>query len=64
MEREDEKLRERTPPVSKHPPMSLYDRAAQFASFAALTGYERAIRETAERVAEMPDRILEEVYDI
>lgn len=64
MERDYEDLAGKTPPVSKHPPMSLYDRAAQFAPFAALTGYERAIRETAERVAETPDRILEEVYDI
>lgn len=31
----------------KHPQMSLYDRAAQFAPFAALTGYEDAIKETA-----------------
>jgi hypothetical protein len=31
-------------PVSKnHPPMPLRDRAAQFAPFAALTGYEDAI---------------------
>ena len=34
--------------VSKtHPQMLLYDRAAQFSPFAALTGYEDAIRETA-----------------
>lgn len=34
-------------PVSKrHIPMSLHDRAAQFAPFAALTGYDAAIRET------------------
>ena len=31
----------------KHPPMSLHDRAAQFSPFAALTGYEDAIEETA-----------------
>lgn len=31
--------------------MSLYDRAAQFAPFAALTGHEEAIEETA-RLAE------------
>ena len=31
----------------KHPPMSLYARSAQFAPFAALTGYEDAVRETA-----------------
>ena len=34
---------------SVHPHMSLYDRAAQFAPFAALTGYEDVIRETARR---------------
>lgn len=33
------------------PHMSLYDRAAQFAPFAALTGYEAVIEETA-RIAE------------
>lgn len=31
----------------KRPRMSNYDRAAQFSPFAALTGYEGAIRETA-----------------
>lgn len=31
---------------SKHPQMSLYDRAAQFSPFAALTGFESAIEET------------------
>lgn len=36
-------------PVSKkHSPMSMVARAAQFAPFAALTGYDAAIRETAE----------------
>ena len=39
-------------PVSKkHPQMSLIDRAAQFSPFAALTGHEEAICETA-RVVE------------
>lgn len=34
--------------VSKtHPQMSMWNRAAQFAPFAALTGYENAITETA-----------------
>ena len=32
---------------SSHPKMSVYDRAAQFSPFAALTGYEGAIKETA-----------------
>ena len=34
-----------------HPPMSRADRAAQFSPFAALTGYDTAVRETA-RVTE------------
>ena len=32
---------------SKHPHMSLLDRAAQFSPFAALTGHDAAIKETA-----------------
>ena len=31
----------------RHPRMSMMDRAAQFAPFAALTGYDAAIKETA-----------------
>lgn len=31
----------------KHPQMALRDRAAQFSPFAALTGYEAALKETA-----------------
>lgn len=31
----------------KHPQMSMWNRAAQFAPFAALTGYDSAISETA-----------------
>ncbi len=39
-------------PVSKkHPPLSAAQRAAQFSPFAALTGYEEAIRETAREVS-------------
>jgi len=35
--------------VSKrHPQMSMWNRAAQFAPFAALTGYEESINETAQ----------------
>lgn len=41
-------------PVSKkHLPMSLWDRAAQFSPFAALTGYDAAVAETA-RLTETP----------
>ncbi len=35
------------------PPMSISDRAAQFSAFAALTGYEDAIEETAKRVEQV-----------
>lgn len=36
----------------RHPKMPLSDRAAQFAPFAALTGYDAAIRETARQTQE------------
>lgn len=35
------------PTSSKHPRMSMYDRAAQFSPFAALSGHDEAVRETA-----------------
>ena len=40
--------------VSKvHPPMPMASRAAQFAPFAALTGYNEAIEETVEESEEL-----------
>ena len=36
----------------KHKPMSVYNRAAQFAPFAALSGYDEAIREVAQQAIE------------
>ena len=43
-------------PVSaNHPRMALQDRAAQFSPFAALAGYDDALRETARRT----DRFVE-----
>ena len=47
-----------------HPPMSLYDRAAQFAPFAALSGYDDMIDEEARLVdnkIELSDEELEEL---
>ena len=42
--------------VSKrHPQMSLYARSAQFAPFAALTGYDDAIKETSRETSEKID---------
>ena len=35
------------PISSNHPPMSMLNRAAQFSPFAALTGYDAAVKETA-----------------
>lgn len=35
------------PTSQKHPRMSMADRAAQFSPFAALTGYDAVVRETA-----------------
>lgn len=50
-------------PTSKHHPrMSLHDRAAQFAPFAALTGHEAAIEETARRT-ETQIELTEEAVD-
>lgn len=43
----DDIIRLPHPTSAVHPRMSLYDRAAQFSPFAALTGYEDAIEETA-----------------
>lgn len=46
---------------STHPRMSMHDRAAQFSPFAALTGYDDTVRETArltdERLELTADRI-------
>lgn len=46
----------------KHAPMSLLNRAAQFSPFAALTGYEDAIDETA-RLTDVQHEMTEEELD-
>lgn len=40
------------PTSSRHPRMPMYDRAAQFAPFAALTGHSEAMQETARKTNE------------
>lgn len=53
------------PTSKKHPRMSRLSRAAQFAPFAALTGYEKAIKDTAREVelkAEETGRDSEEFF--
>ena len=44
-------------------PMSLYNRAAQFAPFAALTGYDDAIKETS-RITEQRIELSEELKNM
>ncbi len=49
---------------TKHPKMSMHDRAAQFSPFAALTGYEKVISETArltDKKIELDDNQKEEL---
>ncbi len=47
-----------------HPHMSLYDRAAQFSPFAALTGYEDAIKEAGRQVSSKIEISEEEKLEI
>ena len=48
----------RKPPIKKHPAMDRVKRAAQFAPFAALTGYQEIITESGKYVEDK--RILDE----
>lgn len=48
------------PTSAKHPRMSLYNRAAQFSPFAALTGHEAAIAETSR----LTERKIEQSEDV
>lgn len=53
-------------PVSvRHPRMPVHNRAAQFAPFAALTGYDAALRETARKTDRKmePDESVKAVLD-
>lgn len=43
-----------------HTPMTMYQRAAQFAPFAALTGHKEAVEDTARIVADSYDQPAEE----
>ena len=52
-------------PVSKnHPQMSIYDRSAQFAPFAALVGYDEAIKEQARMVDSKVELGIDKVEEI
>lgn len=49
---------------TKHPQMALIDRAAQFAPFAALTGYGAAIKESERQTATAPSLSQEQIDEI
>lgn len=52
-------------PTSKnHPRMSMYNRAAQFASFDALTGYKSAISETGRKTEALVELTEDEIQRI
>jgi hypothetical protein len=52
-------------PTSRtHPRMSRQDRAAQFSPFAALTGYEAVVKETARLTEERPILTEDEVAEL
>lgn len=59
-----EDIIEHSRPIStKHPRMRIADRAAQFSPFAALTGYEAAIKET-ERVTDKKYELSEDAKTV
>jgi len=62
--RYDDVINRQHPTSKKHPRMSNMNRAAQFAPFAALTGYEESIKETArltDRRIELSEYEIEEL---
>lgn len=62
--RYDDVIYRQHPTSKKHPRMSRMNRAAQFAPFAALTGYEESIKETArltDRKIELSEYEIEEL---
>lgn len=62
--RYDDVINRQHPTSKKHPRMSNMNRAAQFAPFAALTGYEESIEETArltDRRIELSEYEIEEL---
>ncbi len=58
-------VHEHRPRSTKHPPMNVQKRAAQFAPFAALKGHEAAVAETARLTdaARRPDEAMAEEID-
>lgn len=49
---------------TRHPQMALSDRAAQFGSYAALRGYDAAVKETVKKSIQQTEAYIEmEQYD-
>jgi hypothetical protein len=49
---------------TRHPQMSIHDRAAQFSPFAALVGHDAAMRETARYTQDAPDLAQDELSSL
>lgn len=49
---------------STHPHMSMHDRAAQFSPFAALVGYNDAVKETERLVNEKQELTADRITDL
>ena len=62
--RYDDVIYRQHPTSKKHPRMSRMNRAAQFAPFAALTGYEESIAETARLTDRRIELSEEDIKDI
>ena len=60
----DDILRLPHPTSKTHPRMSRQDRAAQFSPFAALTGYEAVVKETARLTEKRPVLTEDEVAEL
>ena len=52
------------PDSRTHPRMSLYERAAQFSPFAALTGYEDVIEESGRRTSDRVEQTEERMEEL
>ena len=49
---------------NSHPHMSMHDRAAQFSPFAALVGYDDAVKETARQTNEKQELTADKITDL
>ena len=64
MSRYDDILNLERPRFIDLPPMSMHDRAAQFSPFAALVGYEDAVKETARLTDARREMLEDEIAEL